>query len=54
METERFYCGYCKALDGSRTVLAVFEDGELTEIDCAYPNCPHAPGCPIARQLNEE
>ena len=54
METERFLSGYCKALDGSRTVLAVYEDGVLTEIDCAYPSCPHAPGCPIARQLTEQ
>ena len=53
METERFLSGYCKALDGSRTVLAVYEDGALTEADCAYPNCPHAPGCPIAQKLQE-
>jgi hypothetical protein len=53
MEQERFFSGYCKALDQSRMVSAVMENGELTEVDCAYPNCPHAPGCPIAAALEE-
>ena len=54
MEEERFLTGYCKALDQSRMVAVILENGELTEVDCAYPTCPHAPGCPIARQLNKE
>ena len=53
MERERFLTGYCRKLDQSRIVTVVDEDGELTEIDCAYTNCPHAPNCPIARQIEE-
>jgi hypothetical protein len=54
MEEERFISGYCKALDQSRMVTVVLENGEVTEVDCAYPACPHASGCPIALQLNKE
>lgn len=53
MEQERILTGYCKALDNSRMVIAVYEDGKLIDIDCAYPHCPHAPNCPIAAQLED-
>ena len=53
MEQERFFSGYCKAMDQSRMVAALYENGRLTEVDCAYPDCPHAPGCPIGKQLAE-
>jgi hypothetical protein len=51
MEQELFLSGYCKALDRSRMVWVVIEDGEIAEIDCAYPNCPHSPSCPIGEKI---
>ena len=53
MEKEYFFTGYCRALDGSRTVEVIAEAGEVTEIDCAYPGCIHRSGCPIAKQVDE-
>lgn len=53
MEREGFFSGYCRQLDGARTVTAVAEAGELTEVDCLYENCPYAPACPIAEKLRE-
>ena len=54
MEIEKFLSGYCRVLDCSRMVAVVLENGVLTETDCAYPNCPHAPNCPIAAKIAEE
>ena len=51
MEEEVFYSGYCRVLDASRTVAAEKENGVLTFVDCNYPDCPHAPTCPIAKEL---
>ena len=51
MEDEKFITGYCRQLDQSRVVTAVTEDGALTEVDCCYPACVHAPACPIAQEL---
>ena len=51
MEKELFLSGYCRTIDGHRMVCVVMEDGEITEIDCAYPHCPHAPTCPIAQKI---
>ncbi len=45
---EEFVSGYCKALDSARTVLV--EDGEA---DCAWPDCPYAPACPVAGKIGE-
>ncbi len=56
MEQEHFFTGYCRLLDAGRTVCAVTEAGKLTETDCCYPDCVHAPACPIAgsiRQLSD-
>ena len=53
MEKEYFFTGYCRALDGSRTVEVIAEDGEVTEIVCAYPGCIHSSVCPIAKQVDE-
>ena len=53
MEIEKFFSGYCRALDASRTVEVITEDGRLTEVDCAYPNCIHSSVCPIAKQIDE-
>ena len=51
MEDEKFITGYCRQLDQSRVVTAVTEDGALTEVDCCFPACVHAPACPIAAEL---
>lgn len=53
MEIEKFLTGYCRVLDQSRMVVALLEDGSLTETDCDYPSCPHIQSCPIAQQLRE-
>lgn len=49
---EKFISGYCRMLDKSRMVDVEEEDGELF-IDCAYHSCPHAPVCPIGKQITE-
>lgn len=48
---ELFLSGYCRALDQSRTVCAEIEEGKPVFVDCAYPDCPYAPTCPIAAQF---
>ena len=53
MEKELFISGYCRALDQSRMVAVVTENGELTEVDCCYGNCIYQPNCPIAKQIDE-
>lgn len=53
METEKFISGYCKQLDGSRTVTAVLENGVLTEVDCCYGSCLYEANCPVARELQQ-
>ena len=51
MEQELFISGYCRCLDGSRTVYLVTVDGKLDAVDCAYPSCPYAANCPIAQRI---
>lgn len=53
MEEERFFSGYCRRLDGSRTVCVVLEDGVATEVDCCYGNCVYQGSCLIARELDK-
>ncbi len=53
MEKEWFYSGYCRVLDGSRTVCLVTEDGALTDVDCEYAHCPYAANCPIGKSITE-
>lgn len=53
MEQEHFFSGYCRVLDSSRTVEVITEQGCITEVDCAYPNCIHRPVCPIAREIDK-
>ena len=52
MEKEIFVTGYCRALDQSRMVEVEITDHEVNA-DCAYPDCPHALGCPIAQKIKE-
>ena len=53
MEKELFLSGYCRAADQSRMVAVVIEDDAVSEADCAWPNCPYAPNCPIAAKIEE-
>lgn len=51
MEREGFFSGYCRQLDGPRTVTVEAEGAELTEVDCLYAHCPYAPTCPVAQRI---
>ncbi len=53
MEQEFFLTGYCRTTDQSRTVTIVVEDKKLTEVDCYYENCVHAPNCTIAQEIEK-
>lgn len=53
MEKELFFTGYCRQLDGSRTVTLVTENGALTEVDCCYGSCLYESNCPIARAMSD-
>ena len=53
MEQELFFSGYCRALDAARSVEVILEDGQITEVDCAWPNCIHRSVCLIAKQIDE-
>ena len=53
MEREVFLSGYCRCLDQSRMVAVVTDNGRLTDVDCGYPDCPYAPGCPVAQKIEE-
>ena len=53
MEKEMFITGYCRALDGSRVVEVILEDGQVTEVDCAYPGCIHSQSCEIAKEIKK-
>ena len=54
---EKIFSGYCRTLDKSRMVTVETEDGKVTDVDCCFENCIHAPNCTIAeeiRKLTEE
>ena len=51
MEEEKFLSGYCRVLDGSRTVEVIVTDGTV-EADCSYENCVHRSVCPIAKEID--
>ena len=53
MEQELFFTGYCRCLDGARTVEVLVEDGQVTEVDCAWPGCIHRSACPIAKEIDK-
>ena len=52
MEKELFFSGYCRVMDQGRIVEVVITEQE-TEADCAWPDCPHAPNCQIAKKIKE-
>lgn len=51
MEKEYFLTGYCRNIDQSRMVTVETEDGELTEVDCCFETCVHAPNCTVAQEI---
>ena len=51
METEKFFSGYCRQLDGARTVEVVMVDGSLDEVDCCFGSCPYEDNCPIGKEI---
>lgn len=53
MEREAFFSGYCRQIDGPRTVCAEADGNTLTEVDCLYDSCPHAPDCPIGQSIRD-
>ena len=54
MEQEYFFSGYCRTLDKSRIVAVEVEDGKVTEADCCFENCIHAPNCSIAKEIRQQ
>ncbi len=53
MEREVFRTGYCRQLDGSRTVEILICDGALSEVDCCYGSCSFQGNCPIAKEIEQ-
>ena len=53
MEREGFFSGYCRAIDGSRTVAVEADGAILTCADCDFPDCAHAPNCPVAQNIRD-
>lgn len=53
MEKEAFFTGYCRQIDGARTVCTEAEDGVLTQADCCYPECQYAAECTIGKAIQE-
>ena len=47
--TEYCISGYCRQIDGARTVFYEPEEGA----DCAWPGCIYAADCPIAREIRQ-
>ena len=53
MEKEVYLSGYCRMLDGSRTVEILITDSKLTEVDCCYGSCIHESVCQIAQKIRD-
>lgn len=53
MSEESFFTGYCRRIDGSRTVCAQVENGKLESVDCGYEGCCHAGQCAIGAKIRE-
>jgi len=53
MEQEHFLTGYCRTIDQSRMVTVVTENRKLTEVDCCFETCVHAPNCTVAAEIAE-
>ena len=53
MEEEYFISGYCRTLDDSRMVTVETDGTRVTDVDCCYGSCPHAPNCEIAHRIRQ-
>ena len=53
MEDEKFFSGYCRRIDGSRTVTVELNDGKIDHIDCCYETCLYRQSCSIAKQIDQ-
>ena len=53
MEQEHFLSGYCRQIDGARTVCVETQNGQLAEVDCCYPDCSFAGSCVIAESIDK-
>ena len=53
MEQEFFFTGYCRTIDQSRMVTVVTENNTLSEVDCCYETCIHAPNCTVANEIKQ-
>lgn len=53
MEDEKFFTGYCRVLDSSRTVACLFDGRRLTEADCCYGSCLYQSACPIGKAIDQ-
>ena len=52
MDKEAFFSGYCRCIDGSRTVCVEIEDRDVS-VDCNYGTCPYESECVIAKNIRE-
>lgn len=52
MEREAFFSGYCRQIDGNRTVCVEAEDQTLTQTDCLMENCPYSTQCPVHEKID--
>ena len=53
MERETVISGYCRQIDNSRMVCVEANGHPLTDADCLFTDCPHAPHCPIGEKIRE-
>ncbi len=53
MEREAFFSGYCRQIDGSRTVCVEAQDQELTQTDCLMDACPYSTQCSIHEKIED-
>lgn len=53
MEQETFISGYCRQVDGSRTVCVEADDNCLVSVDCLYENCPYGDTCTVHKKIEE-
>jgi len=52
MEEEKFFTGYCRCLDSSRTVACLFDGQQLSEVDCCYGSCLYQGTCSIGKEIS--
>jgi hypothetical protein len=53
MDWEAFFSGYCRQIDGARTVCCECTNGALYA-DCLYGNCPYESACSIAQSIQNK